>query len=74
MVSKTAFGRFSLADLNGNCFLRPDRILGVFRVDNDVVDTFDNNSADQVRMEILRDSRIENQLAGFQLSTGYSFK
>lgn len=63
MVSKAAFGRFSLADLDGNFFLRPDHILGAFIVDIDsVVDTFDLRSADQLRFEIDMDCRLERNL------------
>jgi hypothetical protein len=62
-ISKTAFGRFSLADLDGSYLLRRDRVLGAFRIDTSVVETFDDNSAEHLRTEIALDSQVGDSLS-----------
>jgi hypothetical protein len=65
--SKPAFGRFSLANLDGDYFLRPDRILGAFFIDTDkVVESYDVNSADLIRSEIARNMEVERSLSRYQ--------
>jgi len=62
-ISKTAFGRFSLADLDGSYLLRPDRVLGALRIDARVVETFDDNSAEHLRTEIALDCAVGDILS-----------
>jgi hypothetical protein len=60
---KSAFGHLSLADMNGDYFLRPNRILGMFKFDeSSVMATFNIDSADHVRSEISLDMKLESIL------------
>jgi hypothetical protein len=60
---KSAFGHLSLADMNGDYFLRPDRILGMFKFDeSSMVATYNLDSADHIRKEISLDMKLESIL------------
>jgi hypothetical protein len=61
--SKSAFGHLSLADIDGDYFLRADRILGIFRFDQSIIEeTYTINSADHIRNEINQDMKLEASL------------
>jgi hypothetical protein len=58
----------ALANLDGDCFLRQDRVLGMFRFDQQsVVDTFNVDSADHVRNEISLDMDLEKSLIRYHV-------
>lgn len=73
--SSTAFSRFSLADLDGNYFLRPDRILGAFVISVDsVCETFNADSPAQVRFEIDMDGRLERNVQLIDVFTNQNYE
>ena len=52
MISKSTFHSFSLPHADGNYFLRPDRILGAFRVYPKKPLLIDESSASDLEKEI----------------------
>jgi hypothetical protein len=65
VVSKSAFSHFSMSNLEEVYSLRSDRILGVFRVDNNsmmMTETYDSNTADRIRNEIYKDNQLRDEL------------
>jgi len=62
MVSKSTFRTFSLEHANGNYFLRPDYILGVFHVDHNRRLPFDIEVLAQCQIEKTKENNVLNDL------------
>jgi len=69
MFSKSTFGCLSLKHANGNYFLRPDRILGAFKVDHSVKFVLDESNMNRLDNEIKSDHKAVETLTLYETMT-----